>query len=89
MCSVPVEAENSLKAFESNGGPLSVRCDIGWPYSVYMLLSSLMTGPAAVLGTIFAAGNLDMLSVTTNMCLLSGIGPKRSILTFRHASFGQ
>ena len=76
MCRVPVVAENSPNALESKVGPLSVRCDFGCPKSVYMSWSALITGSAAVPRTIFAAGYLDMLSVTTSTCLLSGIGPK-------------
>ena len=47
-----------------------------------------MTDLASVEGTIFAAGNRLMLSVTTRTCLLLGIGPNRSMLTLDQAFSG-
>ena len=70
-----------------NGGPLSVWWDAGWPKSAYIPDKALVTAGAAVLGTIFAAGNRLVLSRTASTWWPSGIGPNKSTDTSSHASF--
>ena len=49
---------------------------------------ALRTGSALVDETILAAGYLVKISCTTIICLLSGMGPNKSILTLCHGRDG-